>query len=263
MEPQTVPLNKVEWIKSKVLKVSDDGPVEDHVWQYEVVLPDFLASWDVLASWERERFLSMQNNLKQGDILYEIGSEKAWQSAIYAQFVGGDNMVLFEPSAVYWPNTKAIWNANNLPAPKGCFPGLASDKTVKGTRVYKGWPKQAEGKELYNGLSYRYIHDSDKTIPEITIDEYVKRTGIVPDAITVDIEGGEIAVTTGSIETLKEHKPLVWLSEHPDLAIRDGYGDVSNIHELMASLGYNRHFLATDHENHILYWHPDRGQAIL
>lgn len=264
MEPQTIPLDKVEWKNVKYLKIHANGPAETHPYEYEIILPEPLASWDTFDYWEVERTHSMRDNLKKGDILFDIGSENGFQSAIYAKYmVGPENIVLFEPEPSYWPGLRAIWQYNNLPDPKGCFAGFASNKTSQGKRIRKGWPKESEGQELRKGLTYRYIHENRTDTPEITIDEYVRRTGIVPDAITADCEGAEYLILRGSEETLRQHKPLVWISEHPTLAIRDGYGDVSNIHELMDSLGYKSHFLVEDHERHILYWHPDKGEPAI
>ena len=56
--------------------------------RYRVKIPKFLAEahewWD---SWEKERFASIQENLREGDILFDVGAETGWISAIYAQFV--------------------------------------------------------------------------------------------------------------------------------------------------------------------------------
>src|SRR3990167_7991359 len=73
--------------------------------------------WD---NWERARFESMSANLKPGMTLFDVGSEQGDVSCVYAQMVGGENMVLFEPNPRNWPNIKALWAANNLPDPRAC-----------------------------------------------------------------------------------------------------------------------------------------------
>lgn len=256
MDDNLIPLGKVEWKKVKYLKIHADGPAETHPYEYEVVLPEPLASLDIFDYWEKERTHSMRDNLNKGDVLFDIGSENGFQSAIYAKYmVGAENIVLFEPEPSYWVGLRAIWQHNNLPDPKGCFAGFASNKTSAGKRIRKGWPKESEGQELRKGLTYRYIHENRTDTPEITIDEYVKRTGIVPDAITADCEGAEAFIVSGGRETLKKYHPKVWLSLHSDLSLRDGYGDVQQIHDMMKEFGYpDGEYLGTNHEAH-WYWH--------
>lgn len=250
----------VQWKNAKILK-TDDLPHPEGTWRYEVILPDFLADWDVLASWEAERTVSMEKNLKKGDILYDVGTEKAWQSAVYAQFVGGaQNMVLIEPSKVYWPNIKQIFENNKLGMPRACWVGLVGNEiegNIKGLTINE-WPDISNG-ELYDGLTYEYIHEHSKHTSQLTIDELVLLTGAIPDAITCDIEGAEIVMVKGAEQTLKKYHPKVWLSLHDEIAIRDGYGDVQNVHDFMKEMGYPQGLhLATDHESH-WYWHYGLG----
>lgn len=254
MDDTLTPLNKVEWKKVKYLKIHADGPAETHPYEYEVELPEPLASLDIFDYWEVERTHNMRDNLKKGDILFDIGSENGFQSAIYAKYmVGGENIVLFEPESSYWPGLRAIWQHNNLPDPKGCFAGFASNKTSKGKKIRKGWPKESEGQELRNGLTYRYIHENRTDTPEITIDEYVRRTGIVPDAITMDCEGCEDLILRSSEQTLKKYHPKLFVSIHDDLAEKNYGVKPGETDEYLRSLGYIGEFLGKDHESHFVY----------
>lgn len=248
---QLLPLHEVQWEKAKYLKVSDT-PQPDGQWLYEVILPDFLASWDIYAVWEFERTQSMAANLKKGDTLFEVGSEKCWQAAIYAQFVGGENMVLIEPTELYWPNTRQIFEHNNLGIPKACFVGLIGNdyKMDDPDNLTIGsWPKQTEG-ELFDGLSYRYIGEND--CDQLSIDKFVELTGIVPNALNIDVEGAEGFIFDGMLETLKKHKPLIWLSIHPDLMMNRYNRSSQDIYKMIESVGYTSQYLATDHERHEL-----------
>lgn len=253
-----IPRGEVEWIKTKIIKIHEDGPEEKHLWKYEFLLPRPLADWDVFAVWERERFQSMEDNLNQGDILFDIGTEQGWCNLIYAQFVGPENIVLIEPTQEFWPNIEATWEKNYPDLqPQGFYDGLLSDKTSdKRKHGFTTWP-DASGGPLIDRNKYQYIHDNDENVPELKLDDYVARTGIVPDALTMDTEGAEILILRGAEKTLREHKPLVWASLHPDLAVEYGYGDVQNIHDFMSSLGYKSRELAVDHEVHTIFWHKD------
>lgn len=245
-----IPLDQVEWKTVKFLKTSDAGPVENHVFAYEIELPLPLANWDVWDYWERERFDSMRDNLNYGDILFDIGTEVGWCNLVYAKFVGGDNMVLIEPTPEFWPNIKATWEKNELKSPLACYAGLFSDKTTDSRKTLSvDWPQESGG-HLIDKLAYTYIHENKKEVPEITLDDYVGRTGIVPDALTMDVEGAELLILKGAEKTLREHKPKVWVSIHPDLGERDYGVTRDDVLKFMFSLGYRSDFLAKDHEEH-------------
>ena len=50
---------------------------------------------------------------------------------------------------------------------------------------------------------------------QVSLDDYVQRNKLVPDIIKIDVEGAETAVISGARQTLKLHKPLIFLSVHP------------------------------------------------
>ena len=241
-----IPVDAVQWKTCQFLELPDE------TFEYSFDLPMPLADWDVFASWERERFHSMRANLDVGDVLFDVGTEQGWCNLLYAQFVGAENMVLIEPTKEFWPNIKATWEANYTAQPMACYDGLISDITNTKTRVFTPWPAAAAG-DLIDRNKYQYVHDHDVEVPQMTLDDLVKRSGIIPNAITVDVEGAEILVIRGALETLIEHRPLVWLSLHDDLLQRDYNATVEDVHQVMESLGYQATFLAKNHEQHWLY----------
>ena len=263
----TIPVESVSWQEVKIHKLNTDGPVEQHPYAHTLLLPDFLAKWDVWDYRERERFDSMIATLREGDVVFDIGTEFGWWSALLAK-VTQAQMVLIEPTPEFWPGIKAVWEKNGLQGPRATAWALMGDKldTAGGadgevfmTSVPGAWPTAAESGQIIDKIAYRYLHDGEdtKATPMITVDDFVLNTEIVPIALTMDTEGAEILVLRGAERTLRQYHPIVWASIHPDLAIRDGYGDVQNVHDLMASLGYVGHWLATDHEEHWVFSHPE------
>lgn len=257
-----VPLENVEWKRVRYLKIHEDGPEDAHPWEFELILPRPLADWDVFAVWERERTRSMKTNLTKGDVLFDVGAEHGWLSAVYAEFVGAENLVLFEPTPEFWPNIKATFEKNDLATPRANVWALVGDTTVipsghEGEYIksiaVNDWPDAANTGKLIPKLSYRYLHEHADSTPTIAIDAFVEMTGIIPTALTMDTEGAEILVLKGAERTLREHRPLVWASLHPDLAPENGYGDIQNVHDFMKSLGYQGELLAIDHEEHWLF----------
>lgn len=231
--------------------------------RYRVRMPDWLAAWDAWSEWERKRFEHMEARLKKGDILFDVGSESGGISCVYAQFVGGENMVLFEGTPEFWPNLMEMWNENGLPDPKACVNALVSDKVQRAELfpLWSGtervgdqpWPPSAYGGEMTKARSYRYIHEHAHSTPQITIDDFVALSKIVPAAMTIDVEGAEMKVLKGAERTLLMHKPLVWVSVHPDLMLRDYKSAIGELHGFMDSLGYTENYINTDHEVHMFY----------
>jgi FkbM family methyltransferase len=225
--------------------------------KYHVKMPHHLSlheRWDV---WERERFASMESNLRPGDILFDIGAETGEMSAIYAQFVGAENMVLFESNPDNWQTIYATWQANGLAKPKATFCGLVSNRHTPDadfdTEQYAGWPKVAFTGRVFTHRAFRYIHEHANTTPQISIDEFVATREIIPRAITMDCEGGEIRILKGAVGTLEKHRPLCWASLHDDTALLNYNSTLQEVHDFMASMGYVGTLLADDHEAHWFY----------
>ena len=195
-----------------------------------------------IAEYEPRRCESMEQHLKKGDVLFDIGVSDGWLSAIYAQYVGAENMCMFEPTWQVWPNIKAIWEANNLPNPRSAFYGFVSDKTqlvppeATDSFQYKdGWPVSAYWNDLMEEMTFRSLVSTSNAIPQTTIDDFVARTEIVPKGISIDVEGAEFLVLKGAKQTLVKHKPWIWLSLH-DINGAITYDFNSSKEEVMAYL---------------------------
>jgi FkbM family methyltransferase len=165
----------------------------------------------------------MEKHLKRGQVLFDIGVSDGWVSAIYAKFVGPENMCLFEPSSAAWANIKADWDANHLKLPKRTFWGFVGDTTQlvptelmagESLEHKNGWPLSAYNANLQEEATFRSLLSTGRNIPQTTIDDYVLRTFIVPDALSIDVEGAELLVLRGAKKTLDLNHPLIWLSLH-------------------------------------------------
>ena len=219
--------------------------------------------WD---TWERGRFESMARYLTPGTVLFDIGTEQGDVSIVYAQFVGGENMVLFEPHPDLWPNVRAHWTANNLPDPRACavlFLGaVAKDATNRDfVDEFDGvWPRCATG-PFHLCCSFRHMTEHGHATPTTTLDQWVTASGIVPGAITIDVEGAELEVLTGAWHTLETVGPPVWVSIHPEM-MRDRYNRrPQELQDLMWAHGYVSEFLQADHEEHWRFWRPAAWEA--
>lgn len=240
----------IVWKQVKYLRQGQTFEYDYHFW-----LNEPLASWDVWDYWERERIESMRTHLKRGDILFDIGTEQGWCNLAYARMVGAENMVLIEPTPEFWPNIKALWEKNFDKQPLAFYDGLMGENTSDKRTSFKSWPDSSTG-NLIDRNKYVYLHEEHQDVPEITVDEYVKRTGIVPTALTMDTEGSELLILKGAEKTLRDNDLKVWVSIHPDLGLRDYGVKADDTIAYMKGLGYDSEYLATDHEVHTRFYKP-------
>jgi len=231
--------------------------------RWAITIPDAIADWDAVTGdysarrgWEFERFDDMQRHLRYGDCLFDIGAEHGWISAILArEFVGAENMVLFEPSPDFWTNIRKTWEYNGLRMPMAMWPGFVGETSdpVK-YKSWASWPTKAvlEGPEC-DAMAYRSL-SNPQDIPTISIDTFVKKTGMYPHALNIDIEGAELLALRGASWVLTTPCALhhVWVSVHPDLMENFGHTP-AQLDKFMRGCGWVGVFLGEDHEQHFRY----------
>lgn len=220
--------------------------------QHFIYLPKHRADrpeWYTDKGWERKRLYSMYLKIKEGDTIFYVGAEEGEMPALCQ--IWGAKVVMFEPNAKVWPNIKAIWQANNLDGPLVCVPGFASNKDFDTQYTMNVFPAVADG-EVIGDHGFKELHDPDN-IPQIKIDTLVQRLGIIPTAISLDVEGSEWEVLRGAEDTLRKYRPKIWLSGHPEFLFRI-YGEyLGDLRTWIKNIGYTETLLDYDHEVHLLY----------
>lgn len=222
----------------------------------ELYVPDNVAEWDAVAEdspWEKVRFDSMLSILRPGDVLYDVGSEHGWISAIYAQHVGGENMVLVEPSPDFWPNIRGCWESNELGMPIATAEAFCGAQNVRPSMHAMSWPASSVGPEC-PAMAYRHLNHHAELIPTVTIDWLSVMTGKPPKGITIDVEGAELGVLKGAEGVLLNDLPHVWISVHPDLMTKDFGTTRDELIEYLDSVQYHWKLLGIDHEQHFYAW---------
>jgi FkbM family methyltransferase len=207
--------------------------------------------------WEATRLAAMNHFIKTDDVVYDVGAEEGDFPALFAQW--GARVALIEPNPKVWPNIKAIFEANALEDMiLGSFVGFASEKTESagnGTlgEIIEGgeWPACADGAVIPDH-GFRHLAEETDTTPQTTLDQIALLLPS-PDHITMDVEGSEMRVLKGAYNTIRAHRPHVWVSIHAD-AMRVLYGnDPQEITGFFRALDYEEVFLSYDHESHYVY----------
>ena len=223
--------------------------------EFEITLPDHRAArpeWYEPKGWEKPRLRHMSENISSGDVMYYVGAEEGEFAALCQMW--GAEVVVFEPNPKVWSHFPLLWSANNLDLPIVCIPGFASDKINNLSRIYYNeWPPEVNNViEAAHGFKELYLEG--ETYGQITIDSCVYDHGIKPPtAISLDVEGSEWRVLGGAEKVLREHKPKIWLSGHPEFMLQQWNESLYNLRQWIKGLGYTEIILDYQHEVHLYY----------
>jgi len=223
--------------------------------EFEITLPEHRAArpdWYKPHGWEKPRLKHMSENISSGDIMYYVGAEEGEFAALCQMW--GAEVVLFEPNPKVWSHFPLLWSANNLELPLVCIPGFASEKINNLSRIYYNeWPPEVNDViEAAHGFKELYLEGD--TYGQITIDSCVYDHGIKPPtAISLDVEGSEWRVLGGAEKVLREYKPKIWLSGHPEFMLQQWDESLYNLRQWIKGLGYTEMILDYQHEVHLFY----------
>lgn len=224
--------------------------------RWEILLPEHRAArpaWLIEnGGWERERLDHMHSTTKPGDKVLYVGAEESDMCALLQMW--GASVFLVEPNEKVIPNAKAIWDANGLEMPAGVYVGFCgredSDNWADGVSI-DSWPECADG-PVIGDHGFKELRDPGGR-PVVMIDTLVSELGFVPDMVTMDVEGAEMWVLQGAEQTLKQHKPRLYISHHPEFGI-DQYGVYSrDVRNWIIDRGYDESLLSYEHELHAVY----------
>lgn len=165
----------------------------------------------------------LRNFIKSDTIIYDIGANIGYHTVAFAKLA--KHVYAFEPNKknlhLLHLNTKSLKNVN-------IYDMACSDKND--TMYIEDFDVNKPG-------NYGEMHMLDgngqecKTVKIDDIDDIY-----VPDIIKIDVEGHELQVLLGSIDTITEYKPIIFYEAHGN--------DLDKIYELLTNLDYK------------LYWFP-------
>ena len=234
--------------------------------KFKIKLPEHRAArpeWYTEQGWEKKRLESMHEHIGKGDVVYYVGAELGEMPALCQMW--GAEVVLYEPNHKAWPVIKAVWKANKLKRPLGLLAGFASsvEKQIPKNpdkELYEGigwangkdtWPIFSQGKIVKaHGFSELYLEADG--LPQYKIDNTAKRLK-PPTAIILDVEGSEWKVLRGAEQTIRNHKPKIWLSGHPEFMFHQYKEYLTDLRNWIKAFGYKETLLDYQHEVHLFY----------
>ena len=204
------------------------------------------ADQDFEDTWEKGYVQELIATLKPGMTVYDIGAENGETTVLAGKLVGGEKVHIFEPNESYFPNIKAIWNANNLKKPASSFNGYVYEESSE-IAYYQNFEMLGYGDIFHGCLHPNHI---DTPMQTISIDDHCKNFEL-PDVVIMDIEGGELAAVRGAINTIQNHSPIFFISIHEKWFIKHrSNGTKQDLIDIFIENGYDAIHLSTDHEEH-------------
>lgn len=207
--------------------------------------------------------------VRPGDRIFDVGANHGFYALHLAKRFPDAVIDAFEPmphTHGYLLDNLAANGVTNVRTHRFGLSGQTEDLT------FYFYP-EGSGNASSANLSER--HDVETvTCPVKRMDEHVAETGVMPDFVKCDVEGAELFVFQGGVETLRRGKPVVFTEMLRKWAARFGYHPNAII-ELFEGLGYRcfraeggrlRSFVRMDEstvETNFFFLHPERsGDAI-
>jgi FkbM family methyltransferase len=174
-----------------------------------------------------EKYLYLRN-IKKGDIILDIGANRGYYTSLFSEIISNSGQVhAFEPVPENFTKLKSLkpFNKNVI------FNHLAIGKRNE-TGIIRYDLNDLEKASLLKSCSTNL----KESLTQITtVDNYIKEYPLSNvNFIKCDVEGSELDVFTGSVETLTEYKPK--LSIEVTLNKTETY----ELYQLLLSAGYNK-----------------------
>jgi len=157
--------------------------------------------------YEKEEATMMENLVADGDNFFDVGANIGWYSINIAASRRATNVYAFEPI----PTTYADLQTNlGLNASANVHPYNFGFSNQAGEFPFYYYPEGSGNASAVNLTGRTDVQTFQCQVR--TLDSFTAETGIRCDFIKCDVEGAELLVFQGGIETIRRDKPVV-LSE--------------------------------------------------
>ncbi len=192
----------------KFLHTINAGPARGL--NYPVCLPDDKLVWT--GTYEVDFSNALAKAVSIGDVCYDIGGFRGFFSGVLAS-AGAQKVYIFEPLPDNCQQIKAVINAN---------PNLSSMNLLDiavgeqaGEAEFLVMPEASMGKLASSSFQPNAQEHNKISVRIETIDELVQSGQLEkPNLIKIDVEGAEIFVLRGAVNTLRQYKPKLFIEIH-------------------------------------------------
>jgi len=182
------------------------------------------------------------SSVKEGQTVLDIGAHKAGYLYFLQKQVGHSGKVFaFEPQSELYNYVSKIKNI--LDWQNVTLEHLALSDSAGKVTLYI--PANKKSKATSPGATI--VQNSNRTdigateeVTTETLDSYCKRHNIKPDFLKIDVEGNELRIFSGGIETLKKYKPKILVEIE---ARHVGKEKVLETFKFLKALSYQGYFI--------------------
>jgi FkbM family methyltransferase len=178
--------------------------------------------------------------IEPGASILDVGANVGFYSLTFARLIPDVRICAFEPIPSTFDYLRRHVALNGV-ANVRIFDFGFSDR--EGRTTFYFYPEGSGNASLANlsaGPSVREV-----VCPLRRLDDFVRSEGIAVDFLKCDVEGAELLVFRGGVETLRTHRPIVLTEMLRKWSARFGYHP-NEIIELLAGLGYRCFTIAGD-----------------
>lgn len=182
------------------------------------------------------------SNVKAGDIVFDIGAHKAGYLYFMIKQIGGTGKVFaFEPQVSlyqYIVKLKKLFSWTNV-----TIEHLALSDKAGRVKLYIPSDRKSHGSSPGASIvkpEYPGGIGSTEEIDTETLDSYCTRHSIKPVFLKIDVEGNELRIFEGGINTLRKCKPKILVEIEARHVGRD---QVFQTIEFLQKLGYQGFFI--------------------
>jgi FkbM family methyltransferase len=160
--------------------------------------------------------LFLQNLDLTGKTIYDIGGFQGIFAIFFARAAGrGGRVITFEPNPLNYESILEIINLNKFTNTSARQIALGNKKK-SGVMAFQ--PSNRGTGSLQEDIKKSILHDKGAATIEVDIDSLDNQIAAhnlpQPDFIKVDVEGLEMDVLLGCVETLKKWKPKLFIEIH-------------------------------------------------
>jgi FkbM family methyltransferase len=160
--------------------------------------------------------------LRQGDTIFDVGAHAGWISLASSQIVGSaGHVVAIEPSPALASLIRYHREINHVPSVHveefavadscgiadffTCNRGISSINSLSESSVAREKPLESSIERI--------------SVRTRSLDDYCEATGLIPNLVKVDVEGAELLAIKGALSLLARHRPALILAVHPPLML--------------------------------------------
>ncbi len=156
----------------------------------------------ICGTYEKAQTELFQQHVQADSIVFDLGANVGYYTLLAAKLARQGQVVAFEPE----PRNAAFLRSNI--AANGCQNVAIHELAVAATA---GISYFKMGRGTGTGA---LATEGTLQVKTVKLDEFVADCGLQPTHLKIDVEGAEIDVFRGGMETLKACRPILFLSTH-------------------------------------------------